>query len=126
VKVDNGDTFVEKMWMNTMKVNVIIPHELSLIALHKTNKNSKIVFMTSGLAKDFERDYHLNYAAYAGSKASLSHLMLSLSYYNEAIVCALSPHFPDEEDLKIKKYQETFDRMMSLTNEDKGKIIRLY
>ena len=123
----NNTGNIEKMWNNTLRVNVVIPHELSLIALEKTTKNSKIVFMTSGLAEDFdERKHFFSYAAYAGCKAALSHLMIALAHNNEELVCALSPHFPDEEDLKIKKYQETFDRLISLTNDDKGKIIRLY
>jgi NAD(P)-dependent dehydrogenase (short-subunit alcohol dehydrogenase family) len=117
---------VEKMWFDTIRVNVVLPHELSLLSLQKTHRDSKIVFMASGLAYEFERDDYTEMAAYAGSKAALNHLMTGLSSYNKEIICALSPHFPDDEDLKTKEYHYAFTRLISLTRADKGKIIKLY
>jgi NAD(P)-dependent dehydrogenase (short-subunit alcohol dehydrogenase family) len=118
---------VEKMWFDTIRVNVVLPHELSLLSLQKTHRDSKIVFMTSGLAYEFERDDYTEMAAYAGSKAALNHLMTGLSSYNKEIICALSPHFPlDNEELKIKAYHNAFTRLVSLSRADKGKIIKLY
>jgi len=117
---------VEKMWFDTTRVNVVLPHELSLLALRKTHNDSKIVFMASGLAYEFERTDYTEMAAYAGSKAALNHLMTALSAHNKEIICALSPHFPADEELKIKEYQFAFNRLVSLTRADKGKIIKLY
>lgn len=120
---------IQKMWIDTLTVNTIIPHELTLIALTKTTEDSKIVYMTSGLAENFDRgvDMFPSMAGYAGSKASLSHLMIAMAANNKELICALSPHFPEENELELqRKYQEAYECLLSLTSGDKGKIIRLY
>ena len=53
-------------------------------------------------------------------KMKVSNLKKTMNYLSKNICEEI------QEDLKIKKYQETFNRLVSLTNDDKGKIIRLY
>ena len=48
---------IKDSWHNTITVQAVIPHILSICALSKMDANSKIVFMTSNLAFDIPRDY---------------------------------------------------------------------
>jgi NAD(P)-dependent dehydrogenase (short-subunit alcohol dehydrogenase family) len=116
--------FIQQRWDYTFKVSVIIPHLLSLRALSKMNNQGKIVFVTSGLAQEFERIEYTQLPEYAGGKAAMNHLMLALAHNNDrgASVYCIAPHLERFKSVS----QKIFDNLLTSDNESNGKIIKIW
>jgi short-subunit dehydrogenase len=102
-------TFTEKEWLYNLRINVILPYELTVQALKKMNEASKIVYMTTGRSINPEDTSPPYIASYYGGKAWANHVMKSFSHYNDRSATALSvtSHF----DYNNKEaYQQTFER----------------
>jgi short-subunit dehydrogenase len=101
--------FKDQEWMYNLRINVTLPYELTVQALHKMNATSKIVYMTTGRSINPEDASPPYIASYYGGKAWANHVMKSFSYYNDRSATALSvtSHF----DYNNKEaYQQTFER----------------
>lgn len=112
-------------WYYNLYLNVILPHVLSIEALKKMSKGSKIVFLTTGLATDFERTAYTEMAGYAGIKATQLHLMISLAHHNDrqALACAISPHFPyEDQPLYLRVCRSVYDFILGFDSTQNGKI----
>jgi len=113
------------MWYNNLYSNVILPHVLSIEALKKMSKDSKIVFLTTGMATDFERTTYTEMAGYAGIKATQIHLMIALANHNDrdAIVCSISPHFPYENRLAyLDILKKVYNNILEFDYTQNGKV----
>ena len=113
---------IERAWLDTLYVNTVVPHIISVLSLKKMTENSKIVFMTSGISLDISRDYCLTSAGHPGTKAAQNHLMYVLSLNNDknVLVYSVSPHFPMENKEELEKIRnkvfenlKTFDRTLN-------------
>jgi NAD(P)-dependent dehydrogenase (short-subunit alcohol dehydrogenase family) len=115
---------VQQQWDYSFKVSVIVPHLLSLRALSKMNNRGKIVFVTSGLAQEFERTEYTHLPEYAGSKAAMNHLMLALAHNNDrgVSVYCISPHLERFESVS----QKIFDNLLTFDTEFNGTIIKIW
>ena len=112
-------------WYHNLYLNVILPHVLSIEALKKMSKGSKIVFLTTGMATDFERTTYTEMAGYAGIKATQAHLMISLAHHNDrgALVCSISPHFPYEDRPTYDRVcRSVYDNILGFDSTQNGKI----
>ena len=106
-------------WHENLDTTVVLPHLLSIEALKKMSIGSKIVFLTTKMALEFERTNYTEMAGYAGIKAAQTHLMIALAHHNDkgVIVSSISPHFPYEDResynrvfIKGYKYILSFDK----------------
>jgi len=113
------------MWYSNLYFTVVLAHILSIEALKKMSKGSKIVFLTTGMATEFERTTWTEMAGYAGVKAAQNHLMLSLANHNdrEAFVCSISPHFPYEDRPAYNRVcRSVYDNILGFDSTQNGKI----
>lgn len=121
---------LEKNWIESMRVNVSIPHDLIRCALLKMDSSSKIVFLTTALSflplkrLDIKNSYM---AEYVGTKSAQNHLMFGFANNNdrEATVFSISTHLDDEQT-----YLNNADRIVNaIINSDtsnNGKILEFY
>jgi len=122
-------SFNLEAWNNSLSVAVTVPYNLIVKALAKMNENSKIFYMATGLAINFDRTEYTEYAGYAGGKALMTHLMLGFAHHNDkgAIVSILSPHFDYNNK---EQYNNVFERIhnyiMNITKEQNGKIVQFH
>jgi hypothetical protein len=89
------------------------------------SKASKIVFLTTGLAMDFERTTYTEMAGYAGIKATQVHLMISLAHHNDrgSLVYAISPHFPYEDRPSYDRvFRLVYNNILEFDSTQNGKI----
>jgi NAD(P)-dependent dehydrogenase (short-subunit alcohol dehydrogenase family) len=115
-------------WNNSLNTGVIIPHLLSVECLKKMNESSKIVFMTTYIARDFNRDNFKNLASYAGMKAAQNHLMIALAEYNDkkSTIFSIEPYLPAHLDKVYKKnVDRIFNELISMDKSRLGKIINV-
>ena len=108
-------------WHMNLYVTVILPHVLSIEALKKMSKGSKIVFLTTSMSLD--RDDYTDMAGYAGMKAAQTHLMVSLAHHNdkEAIVSSVAPHFPYEDrPAYLKIFNKVYDYILTFDESKNG------
>lgn len=94
----------EKLYQYDFEVHVVIPHIISTTALKYMNKG-KILFITTDMIHDRERDKYLEHVGYCGGKAWQHQLMLALAEYNDkdCVVSAISPMFDYNNKFKYKK-----------------------
>jgi hypothetical protein len=115
-------TFSEKLYVYGFYVNVIVPHRLSVEALKKMDNNSKILFMTTDVIYDREREENLCKLSYYGGKAYQHQLMLALADCNDksATVSSISPYFNYEDKAEYKKaFEEVYAHIFSKTKNGK-------
>jgi NAD(P)-dependent dehydrogenase (short-subunit alcohol dehydrogenase family) len=112
-------------WISNLYVNVLLPHVLSVEALKKMGRGSKLVFMTTRMALQFNRTEYTDMAGYAGTKATQTHLMLALAYHNDrgAIATSISPHFPyDNKEEYRKTFEKTYEYILTF---DQNAIVKI-
>lgn len=87
--------FSEREWLFNLRVNVILPYDLTIRALAKMNSQSKIVYMTTGRSMNVNDDSPPFIASYYGAKAWANHVMKSFAVDNDrgATVLSLTTHF---------------------------------
>jgi hypothetical protein len=108
---------------------ILYPHLLSIEALKIMNKNSKIIFLTTGLTLNWmwedEKSDLTRLAGYIGGKSFQNHLMIGLANYNdkEVTVTSLSPHFDyTNVDVYKSSLELTYHRILNVGARDNGKI----
>ena len=101
--------FTEKEWLYNLRINVILPYELTVEALKKMNQASKIVYMTTGRSINPEDTSPPYIASYYGGKAWANHVMKSFSHYNDrgAACVSVTSHF---DYMNPEAYKPVFDR----------------
>jgi len=114
---------VPSEWHKTIDGHAVLPHLLSIAALKKMSDHSKLVFLVSGLATDFDRDYYTYCVGYATGKAAQVFLMLAFANYNDrgAIATAVSPHF-DNPDTYKNVFDNTYRYILNMDHKQNGKI----
>ena len=115
----------EKKWQQTLSVHVIIPHALAIEALKKMSLNSKMIFMTSGLATDYKRTEWTNAVGYATGKAGQTHLMLGLAHNNDkgVIVTSILPHLQyHNREIYETIFERAYNYIVNLSVDQNGKI----
>ena len=115
----------DKEWQQTFLVHVIIPHALSIEALKKMSSNSKMVFMSSGLAIDYKRTEWTNAVGYASGKAGQTQLMLGLAHNNDkgVIVTSILPFFQyDNKEIYQTIFERAYNYISNLSIENNGKM----
>ena len=114
-----------KGWYNTVDIHAVIPHRLCVAALKKMSSSSKLVFMVSGLAMNFDRDHWTSSVGYAVGKAAQIFLMMAFSAHNDrgAISTAVSPHFEysDPDYYKII-FNRVYKHILDMDQNQNGKI----
>jgi NAD(P)-dependent dehydrogenase (short-subunit alcohol dehydrogenase family) len=116
-------------WYSSLNIVAAIPYMLIVKALSKMNENSKILYMATGLAINFNRVEHTEYAGYAGGKALMTHLMLGFAHHNDkgSIVSILSPHFDYENREHYNSvFENTYKYILNLSKEHNGTIKQIY
>jgi NAD(P)-dependent dehydrogenase (short-subunit alcohol dehydrogenase family) len=119
---------IQKHYLN-YNVYVLCPHLLSIEALKIMNKNSKIIFLTTGLTLSWmweeENSDFIRLAGYTGGKSFQNHLMIALANHNdkEVTVTSLSPHFDYKNiDAYKRSLELTYNRILNVEARDNGKI----
>ncbi len=99
----------ERDWLYNLRINVILPYELTLLALAKMNNQSKIVYMTTGRSYNMQDDNPPFIASYYGAKAWANHVMKSFAHYNDrgASAVSVTSHFDYSNP---EAYKPVFDR----------------
>lgn len=118
-----------KNWNYSLNTGVIIPHLLSVEALKKMDDTSKIVFMTTYMARHFDRDSFKNLASYAGMKAVQNHLMIAMAEYNDkkATIFSIEPYLPmNVTEVYEKNVDRIFNELTSTDIERSGKLISIF
>lgn len=112
-----------RLWHKTIDGHAVLPHLLSISALKKMTSNSKLVFLVSGLATNFDRDYWTHSVGYATGKAAQAFLMLAFANHNDrgAISTAVSPHF-DNPDTYKNVFDNAYCYILNMDHEQNGKI----
>jgi hypothetical protein len=86
---------------------------------------SKIVFLTTRMALEFERIEYTEFAGYAGLKAAQTHLMIALAHHNDrgALVSSVSPHFQYDDRSKYEAvFRRVCDYILEFDQTQNGKI----
>jgi len=111
------------LWHKTIDGHAVLPHLLSIAALKKMSDRSKLVFLVSGLATNFDRDYYTQLVGYSTGKAAQAFLMLAFANHNDrgAISTAVSPHF-DNPDTYKNIFDNTYRYILTIDHEQNGKI----
>jgi NAD(P)-dependent dehydrogenase (short-subunit alcohol dehydrogenase family) len=112
-------------WHSNLYITVILAHVLSVEALKKMSAGSKIVFLTTRMALEFERTDYTEYAGYAGIKAAQTHLMIALAHHNDrgAFVSSVSPHFQYDNRPKYESvFRRVYDYILGFDQTQNGKI----
>ena len=123
---------MKKSWERTMNAGAMTPHFVSVSALKKMNDTSRIVFITSGLAKSFERNEHTFRLSYAGGKAMIMHLATALAHNNDknALVYTIEPWLPygkpEHADVYNSNVNNIYTQLCSFNREHNGKILQFY
>jgi NAD(P)-dependent dehydrogenase (short-subunit alcohol dehydrogenase family) len=114
---------VTALWHKTIDGHAVLPHLLSMAALKKMSDRSKLVFLVSGLATNFDRDYYTHCVGYATGKAAQAFLMLAFAHHNDrgAIATAVSPHF-DNPDTYKNVFDGVYRYILNMDHEQNGKI----
>lgn len=97
-----------QLYINSLHFHVTISHLLISCAYKKLQDNSKIIFMSTGLAFQYNRnDYHAHYG-YGGFKSLMTHIMLGLAHSRKKkiIHTILSPHFTYND---LPNYKKVFN-----------------
>lgn len=117
------EEFVLPQWHKTINGYAVLPHLLSIAALKKMSERSKLVFLVSGLATNFDRDYFTHCVGYATGKAAQAFLMLALAHHNDrgAIATAVSPHFDDPYTYK-NVFDNSYRYILDIDYQQNGKI----
>jgi NAD(P)-dependent dehydrogenase (short-subunit alcohol dehydrogenase family) len=104
---DGTQHYQEHAWQDTVRIHAGIPHAVSLCAMQYLKPGSGVVFMTSGMSWEHQRDYSTWAAGYAGGKAMQNHLMLALAQHNPhgIVFTSVAPHFTTET------YSTIFDKI---------------
>lgn len=116
-------------WNKTISIQAILPHLLSVAALGRMSKDSKIVFMTSGLAFGVPRDFCTSSVGHPGGKAAQTHLMFALANHNDkdAIVYSISTHFEYEDKEKLNHIiDKIFNNLKTVDSDMTGRIIKFW
>jgi nucleoside-diphosphate-sugar epimerase len=106
----------ERRYLQGFRVHVMVPHALSLVAMKKMSKGSRIVFMTTDMIHSKERDKYLELLGYAGGKSYQHHLMLALAHNNDkdVVVSSISPHFDyNDKELYKSVFGKAFEYLMN-------------
>ena len=119
---------IQKHYLN-YNVYVLCPHLLSIEALKIMDKNSKIIFLTTGLTLsrmwEEENSDFTRLAGYIGGKAFQNYLMIALANHNnkEVTVTSLSPHFDyNNIDAYQHSLELTYNFIFNIEARDNGKI----
>jgi hypothetical protein len=115
----------ERRYLQGFRVHVMIPHALSLSALTKMSKGSRIVFMTTDMIYSKERDNYLEMVGYAGGKSYQHHLMLGLAHNNDkdVVVSSISPHFDYNNRTQYDTvFGKAFDYLMDASTNVNAKV----
>jgi len=112
-------------WHANLYITVVLAHVLSVEALKKMSSGSKIVFLTTRMALEFERTEYTEFAGYAGLKAAQTHLMIALAHHNDrgAFVSSVSPHFQYDDRSKYEiVFKRVYDYILEFDQTQNGKI----
>lgn len=119
----------EQNYYNTLRHHVVYPHLLILWCYSLLKEQSKIVFMTTGLALSYKTHDWQFQVGYLGAKSWQTHLMTAFSKYNDKslIFSSIAPYFNYDNR---EQYNEVFDAVYNyILNHDNsynGKIVRAY
>ena len=116
-------------YVQNLRVQVMIPHALSLVSLPRMDHDSALVFMTTGLALDHAKTEYTQFAGYAGAKSWAAHLMLALAHHNDrkAISVAISPFLDYEDPAALSRTIDSIvDCVLNLNQSQNGQIIQQY
>jgi NAD(P)-dependent dehydrogenase (short-subunit alcohol dehydrogenase family) len=123
---------MKKSWERTLNAGIMSPHFVAVSALKKMDDTSRIVFITSGLARSFERTENTQRLSYAGTKAMIVHLATALAYNNDknALVYTLEPWLPYGKPEYAETYNtnvnDIYKKLCSFDREDTGKVLQFY
>lgn len=124
----SNSKIAETQWNDTITKHATIPHLLCIEALKKMSTNSKIVFLISGLAIDYDRVDNVETVGYATGKAAQVFLMMAFAHCNDrgAIATAIAPHF-DYDDVETYKstFNSAYQYITDIDQKQNGKILRL-
>jgi NAD(P)-dependent dehydrogenase (short-subunit alcohol dehydrogenase family) len=123
---DGSHLCQEQGWIDTVRIHAMIPHAVSLCAMQHMPAGSAVVFMTSGLSWEHDRNYATWAAGYAGGKAMQNHLMLALAQHNDhdIVFTSVAPHFVPETYPAI--FDKIYDHVMNLDASFNGRIHRVW
>lgn len=113
-------------WEATSRIGNYIPHALGIEALKRMKEDSKIIFMISRMAVEFDRTSCTDLAGYAGTKAIQAHMMLAFAEHNNkgAISTAIAPHFVYESPDTYKQvFELMYNYINNITKQNNGKIM---
>lgn len=121
--------FSEDDWLYNLRINTIIPYNLSICALKKMNADSKLIYMTTGRSFNMDDDNPPFIPSYYGTKAFANHIMKAFSAYNDkqAIATSITGNFTYHDDLErySKTLQNAYNHIMNIDRTHNGKIISI-
>jgi NAD(P)-dependent dehydrogenase (short-subunit alcohol dehydrogenase family) len=114
-----------KSWNNIIHLHAIVPHILATKALAKMKEGSKLIFMTSALAIDWNNMHYPELVGYASGKAAQTHLMRALGLFNDKKAIATALHAPFdyyEPDYYRLIFERCYDYILTCDQDDNAKI----
>jgi nucleoside-diphosphate-sugar epimerase len=115
----------ESLYIHGFKIHVVIPHALVLAAMSKMCSESRVVFVTTDMIYDREREKYLDKLGYAGGKSYQHQLMLALAEHNdkEITVSSISPFFDYNEPAQYKiVFKKAYEYLLTHSKESNGKV----
>jgi NAD(P)-dependent dehydrogenase (short-subunit alcohol dehydrogenase family) len=116
-------------WNKVTHLHVIVPHLLSIKALNKMSEGSKLIFMTSALAIDWDNMYNPQLVGYASGKAAQTHLMRGLGLFNDKKAIATALHAPfdyHEPDYYKSIFERCYQYILTCDSSDNAKIKKIH
>lgn len=123
-----GTIVNEKLYLFNFRLHVTIPHAIATAAMNHMD-GGKIMFITSDMVHDKERNKYLEHVGYCGGKAYQHQLMLALAEYNDKdiTVSSISPFFNyNVKDEYKSVFNKVYDYVFDHGKEMNGKIFECF
>ena len=118
--------FDESEWLWNLRLNVIIPNNLSIICLKKMIEGSKLIYMTTGRSYAMEVTHGPFIPSYYGAKAWLNHVMIAFAHYNDkkVISTGITGHIDYGDSVNYDRaFEKAYNHIMNINESHNGKII---
>lgn len=124
--MSDSNFFNETDWLFNLRVNAIIPYNVSIICLKKMSEGAKLVYMTTGRSFNMDLTVGPFIPSYYGGKAFLNHIMVAFAHYNDkkVISTAISGHFGYNDPNQYKRtFEKTYLHIMNIDSTHNAKIV---
>lgn len=113
-------------YANTLQAHVVMPHLLVACLYANLKEGSKVVFMSSTMAFEYQREHYLSGVGYPSGKSFATHLMSSMarSRTKPVTFSAICPFFIyNDRNLYTQAFENLYKHIFEHDDNSNGKIV---